>query len=142
MAPHNRRLKLITLAIDGDQYECQITNWKINPPANVVGDKGYTYCPDGEYREETDPEDWTVDLTWLTDWRANGLDRVLWANQGDTVTFVLRNHPDITGEAAEWSGSVILQAPAAGGDARATETSEITLIGVGDVPLPSYPVVP
>ena len=140
---HHRKLKLITLEIDGEEYQCQITSWKINPPGNIgLGDKVKTFCEDGEFREDVDPDDWTVDLTWVTDWRAAGLNRVLWANQGTTVDFSLTNHPTTTGEAVLWAGEVILQAPAAGGDADTTEMSEITLTGVGDVPVPSYPVVP
>lgn len=143
MPAHHTRHKFITLEIDGADYECQITAWKINPPGNIVGDKAYTMCPDGEYREEVDPEDWTLELTWLTDWRAAGLNRVLWANQGEEVVFTLVQHPELAGsEAVSWSGTVILQAPPQGGEARTTDTSEITLIGVGDLPVPTYPAAP
>lgn len=142
MAAHNRRLDFITLDIDGTQYECQITTWNINPPENVVGDKVYTFCPDGEFREETDPEDWTLSLTWVSDWRTGGLDRLLWASQGDELPFTLVNHPTVTGEAVSWSGTVYGKAPAAGGEARTTEMSEVELTGVGDMPVPTFPVVP
>lgn len=138
MVAHNRRLDFITLSIEAVQFECQITEWNLNPPANVVGDLVYTFCPDGEFREETDPEDWTLSLTWATDWRTGGLNRVLWANQGEILDFVLVNHPGVAGEIATWTGQVYGKAPAAGGAARTTEMSEIELTGVGDLPVPVY----
>lgn len=141
-APKVRRLKYITLTIAGVSYECQVTDWKVNPPQNVVGDKIYTACPGGEFREETDPEDWSIDLTWFSDWTATGLNRYLWANQGATAAIILTQHSDITGEAVRWTGSVYIAAPAVGGKTRETETSEITLLGVGTVPTPTYPTVP
>lgn len=145
MVAHNRRLDYITLEIDGENYECQITNWKINPPT-TIGEKKYTFCPDGEFREETDPEDWTLDLTWVTDWRVGGLDRILWAagtSAPETpLDFTLVNHPTRTGEAVSWDGQFYPRCPPAGGEARATEMTEMSFVGVGDVPVPTYPVVP
>lgn len=138
MAAHNRRLDFITLDIEGTQYECQITQWELTPPGNVVGDKVFTFCPDGEFREETDPEDWTLALTWATDWRTGGLNRVLLANQGLPIDFTLVNHPGVTGETVTWTGQVYGQAPVAGGEARSTEMSEVELIGVGDFPTAAY----
>ncbi len=142
MVAHNRRLKTITLEVDGVDVECQVTSWKLNPPQNVVGDKVYTFCPDGEFREETDPEDWTLDLSWVSDWRVGGLNRLLLAESGNVLAFTLRHHPTTTGEAVEFTGSIYAQAPPIGGDARTTEMSEVTLLGVGTFPTPSYPVVP
>lgn len=138
MVAHNRRLDLITLEIEGVAYECQITEWHINPPDNVVGDKVWTFCPDGEFREEVDPADWTLALNWVTDWRTAGLDRLLWANQGAVLDFTLVNHPSVTGEKVTWTGQVYGRAPNGGGAARTTEVSEAELIGVGDLPVPTY----
>lgn len=137
MVAHNRRLKTITLEIDGIDVECQITEWKLNPPQNN-GDLIYTFCPDGAFREEVDPDDWSLDLTWVTDWRTGGLNRHLWANQGDTVPFTLVEHPGVVGEIVTFAGSLLLAAPAVGGAARETEMSEITLLGVGSLPVPTY----
>lgn len=138
----NKRLKTLTLTIGGiTGIECQVTSWKINPPQNN-GDLVYTYCPDGSFREEVDPEDWTLDLTWVSDWTVGGLNRYLWANQGATAAFTLTNHADVTGWAVQWAGSLIVKAPPAGGDVRTTDMSEMTFTGVGAVPTPTYPVVP
>ncbi len=140
---HARRLDSITLTIDGANYECQVTSWTINPPQNV-GDLVYTFCPDGSFREEVDPDDWTLDLAWVTDWRAAGLNRILWdaaTNDPDTpLDFVLTNHPTITGEAVSWTGQLLPRAPAAGGEARTTERSEMTFTLV-DAPTIAYPTV-
>lgn len=142
MAPHQRRRKLITLDLDGVQYECQINDWKLTPPANV-GDKKWTYCPDGEYREEVDDDDWTLDLKWLSDWRVGGLDRVLHAAAAqeapdNQLTFSVVLHPGVTGESSTWSGVIIAKAPPLGGEARTTEESEMSFTGVGDFPVPVY----
>ena len=55
MTAHNRRLKFITLAIGTPpvSYECQVTSWNINNNTDD-GDQIFTYCPDGEFREEAD----------------------------------------------------------------------------------------
>lgn len=142
MPAHARKLKYITLEIDGENYECQVTDWKVNPPDEVVGDLVFTACPGGSYREEVDTEaNWSVDLTFLADWRDGGISRVLWANQGATVPITLVQHPDVTGEAVSFAGEVILRAPAVGGKTREYEVQEINLLGVGEVPTPTYPVV-
>lgn len=138
-AAHNRRLDYITFELDGENYECQLTNWKLNPPTNI-GDKVYTYCPDGEFREAVDQDDWTLDLSWVTDWRVAGLDRILHANVDEELAFVLVNHPTVTGEKVSWAGTIIVKAPATGGEPRTTEMSEMTFTGVGDFPSPTYPV--
>lgn len=142
MPVHQRRRKLITFELDGVNYECQITDWTLKD-SDKVGDKKYTYCPDGEYREEIDPDDWTLDLKWLTDWRVGGLDRILNAAAGqdppdNELPFTLVNHPDVTGETVTWSGVIIAKRPPAGGEARSTEESEMTFTGVGDFPEPTY----
>lgn len=135
---NNKRLKRITLTIGGIAVECQITSWTINPPQNN-GDLVYTFCPGGEFREDSDPDDWTLDLSWVTDWTLGGLNRYLWANQGATAAFVLVAHPDVTGWAVSWSGSILIKAPSQGGDARATDMSEMTFTGVGALPVPTFP---
>lgn len=138
MVAYNKRLKEITLTIGAISIECQVTEWKINPPQNV-GDLVYTFCPAGEFREEVDSEDWTLDLTWVTDWRTGSLNRYLWANDGATAAFVLTNHPTTVGSKVQWSGNLLVHAPAAGGAARETEMTEMTFTGIGAIPLPTYP---
>jgi hypothetical protein len=138
MVAHNRRLDYITLEIEDTQYECQITSWTLNPPDSTVGDLVYTFCPDGAFREVTDPGDWSLELTWVTDWRTGGLNRLLLANQGQAIDFTLVNHPGVTGETVTFAGQLYAQAPPMGGDARTTETSTVTLTGVGNFPTPTY----
>jgi hypothetical protein len=137
----NKRLKTITLTIGAISVECQVTSWKLNPPQNV-GDIVRTFCPDGSFREEVDADDWTLDLKWVTDWTAGGLNRYLWANQDATAAFVLTNYPTTTGWAVQWSGSLVVKAPSVGGERGETDMSEMTFTGVGDLPVPTYPVVP
>lgn len=125
MTQHQRRLKIITLDIGGTNYECQVRTWNMtNNTAD--GDKLYTFCPEGESREETDP-DWALDLTFLSDWTAAGISTYLVEHDGEDVTFQLDHHPDITGEHVRWEGTLRVKAPSVGGDARTTETTQVTL---------------
>lgn len=138
MTAYNKRLKDLTLSIGAIAIECQVTDFKINPPQNV-GDLVYTYCLDGSFREEVDDDDWTLDLKWVTDWRTGSLNRYLWANQGATAAFTLQLHPSTVGSKVQWAGSILVRAPAVGGEVRTTEMSEMTFTGVGALPVPTYP---
>lgn len=129
MTAHNRRLKVITLDLDGQNFECQVQTWTLaNNSAD--GEKMFTYCPDGEFVEETDP-DYALELTFYSDWRSSGISTFLWENDGDDVTFQLDHHPDIVDEHVRWNGTVRIKAPTVGGEVRTTETTEVTLQCVG-----------
>lgn len=128
-AAHNRRLKLINLSIGSTSFECQVSSWTLQNNTDD-GDLMYTFCPDGVFREEVDP-DYALTLTAFADWRSGGLSDFLVANDGTTATFVLDHHPDVPEEHVTWTGNVVVKAPNVGGDARATETHEITLQCVG-----------
>lgn len=133
MTFHNRRLKVITLDLDGTNFECQVKTWNIANNTND-GDKIYTYCPDGESREETEP-DYALELTAFADWRSDGFSDFLWTNDGEDVTFQLDHHPDIALEHVRWAGTLRIKAPSVGGDARTTEETDVTLQIIG---LPAY----
>ena len=102
-----------------ERFECQVNKWNI---ANNTedGEKFYVFCPDGEFREEAEP-DYALELTFFADWRSDGVSDFLTANDQQTVAFQLDHHPDIVGEHVRWAGSVKLKAPNVGGDARTTE---------------------
>lgn len=125
----NRKLKVITFALIGVNFECQLTSWKMinNTPD---GERFYTYCPNGEFFEEAEP-DYALELKFLSDWRPGGISDFLVANDQALAGFVLDNHPDIVGEHVRWSGDCKLKAPDAGGDVRITETQEVTLPVIG-----------
>lgn len=129
MTVHNRRLKLIEFDIAGVGFECQLKNWNLDPGIDD-GDRQYTYCPDGSFIEETDPEA-TLELEFFSDWRSGGISDYLWANSGTDAAFVLDHHPNIVGEHVRWTGSVKLKASPVGGEARSTEMTEITLQIIG-----------
>lgn len=129
MSVHQRRLKIIQFTLDGDSYECQLNSWKLDPGVKD-GDRQYTFCPDGQFVEETDDEP-TLELKFFSDWRSAGISTYLWSNANQTVAFVLDHHPDITGEHVRWTGQVLIKPPSVGGDARDTEVSEITLQIIG-----------
>lgn len=125
MSVHNRRLKLIQFTLDGTAFECQLNSWTLDPGEDD-GDRMYTFCPEGEFTEETDTDP-TLDLKFFSDWRSNGISDYLWTHRNEVVEFVLDHHPEIPGEHVRWTGTVRIKAPAVGGDARTTEVSEVTL---------------
>lgn len=130
---HQRRLKVINFTIGALAFECQLRSWTLNPGVQD-GERVYTYCSSGpnSFIEETDDEP-TLQLTFFSDWRSNGVSDFLWSNNNTEAAFVLDHHPDIVGEHVRWSGSVLVKPPAVGGDARITEVSEVTLQIVGSL---------
>ena len=130
MPPHNRKLKIITLDIGGENFEIQVKTWKLNNETED-GEPAYTFAPDGEYIEETDPV-FNLELVLLADWKLNGVSDFLWSHNGETVPFQIDHHPDITAEHVRWNGNLKIKAPTVGGEARTTELTEITLAVVGE----------
>jgi hypothetical protein len=130
---HQRRLKIVTFTIGGTDYSCQLTSWTLSYGIKT-GDRIYTFCSAGEgqnsFIEETDGEP-TLDLKFLSDWTSSGVSDYLVNNNMTTAAFQLDHHPDIVGEHVRWSGSLQIQAPDVGGDARATEESDCTLPIIG-----------
>lgn len=129
MSVHQRRLKLIEFAIGAVQFECQVESWTLDPGISD-GDRRYSQCPDGEFIEDTDPEP-TLELTFYSDWRSDGISDYLTAHSGEVAAFTLDHHPDIPAEHVTWAGNLMVKAPPVGGDARATEMTEITLQVIG-----------
>lgn len=129
MTAHNRRLKQITFDLDGTEFQCQIQSWQLVNNTDD-GDLMYTFCPDGEFREETD-DDYAIELTFFSDWRSGGISDYLWENDGETVTFAIDHHPDVAAEHVQWTGSVKVKAPTVGGEARDTEVTEVELQCIG-----------
>lgn len=143
MTVHNRRLKTIVFDLDGSEFQCQVKTWKLDPGAQD-GDRMYSFCNDpdpngGAFIEETDDEP-VLELTFFSDWRSAGISRFLWNNNRRDVPFQLDHHPGITGEHMRWTGVVKIKAPAVGGEARATEETEVTLQIVGEPIFDDAPV--
>ncbi|HET6291018.1 MAG TPA: hypothetical protein VFG15_30275 [Amycolatopsis sp.] len=125
MSVHKKRLKLITLSIGSNSLECQVNSWKLDPGVKD-GDRKYTFCPDGEFVEETDAEA-SLELKLFSDWRSAGFSTFLWNNPNTEATFVLDHHPDDPDSHVRFSGKVLIQPAPVGGDARETEMTEVTL---------------
>jgi hypothetical protein len=123
---HQRRLKVALIAVGGSNFECQIKNWSLDP-GEQDGDRQYTFCPDGEFVEETDPEP-TLELEFFADWRSNGISDYLWEHRGEEADVSITNHPDLPAETTLFSGTVRLKAPPVGGEARSTEMQTVTLL--------------
>lgn len=127
--PHHQKVKIIALSIDSIQFECQVQTWNINNNTDD-GDRFYTQCPDGEFREDAEP-DYALELTFFSDWRSDGISDFLWAHDQETVAFQLDHHPDIVDEHVRWVGDLKIKSPNVGGEARTTEMTEVTLPIVG-----------
>ena len=127
---HHRRLKVIEFSLDLDgtpiQFECQLSNWELDP-GEQDGDRRYTFCPDGEFEEETDAEP-SLSLTFFADWREDGISDFLWSNRGQVADALITHHPDTAAETVMFAGKVRLKAPPVGGEARTTEEQEVTLL--------------
>lgn len=140
MAFTNRKLKTIAFALGtANQFEAQIQSWELSNDSDDP-EKIYSYGADGanEDYEEVDPA-WSLNLTFYSDWKADGISDYLMLNDGETVTFELTHHPDIAAEAVKWSGSLRIKAPNIGGEVRNTETQEATFAIIG---APVYSRVP
>lgn len=129
MSVVHRRLKIIQFTIDGTSYECQLNSWTLDPGTDD-GDRQFTFCPDGQFVEETDDEP-TLELKFFSDWRSAGISDFLWSHANEEADFVLDHHPDIPGEHVRWTGTLLVKPAPVGGDARDTETTEVTLQIVG-----------
>jgi hypothetical protein len=129
MPAHNRKLKVITFELDGNNSEIQLSNWTLENNSDD-GEKFPTFAPNGEFIEDADP-DYSLSITAYADWTADGLSDYLWAHDGETVNFTIDHHPDIAAEHVQFSGQVKIKAPAVGGEIATTETTETTLQCVG-----------
>jgi hypothetical protein len=129
VALHNRKLKVINLTIGGNTYECQISNWELQNNTED-GEKIYSFCPDGEAIEETDP-DWALSLTLYSDWTVNGISDYLMANDGVDAAFSIVHHPGTIGEQVQWTGTLRIKAPNIGGEIKTTETQTVVLPIIG-----------
>lgn len=136
MSVHENRLKIIQFVLGGTSFDCQVSSWTVSAGIKT-GATLYSFCAAGEgnnaFIEQTDGTP-TLALKFYSDYRSAGISDYLWLNNMQTVAFTLDHHPDITGEHVQWSGFVQIQAPDAGGDARATEVQSVTLPIVGAIP--------
>lgn len=133
MTIHKRKMRLVELSFGTAPsdlaFECQLNTWQLNNNTED-GDRIYTLCPTGEDTEDTDP-DYTLDCTFFSDWREDGISDYLWAHDGETVAFTLDHHPDIAAEHVRWSGNLKIKAPNVGGEARENEQTEVTFVIIG-----------
>jgi hypothetical protein len=138
--PLVRKLKIITFTLAGNSFAWQLEKWKLNDNTED-GEKLYTFGAadaTAEFREDAEP-DYSLDMTYFSDWRSGGISDYLWLNDQVTLAFVLDHHPDISAEHVRWSGSLKIKAPTVGGDVRTTERTEVTFPVIGK---PTYARIP
>lgn len=129
MTTNHRKLKIVTFTLGGNDFACQVKTWRMLNNTDD-GEKMYAFCPDGEFREDAEP-DYALELSFYADWRSNGVSDYLTVNDQATVAFILDHYPDIPAEHVRWSGNAKIKAPSAGGEARTTEMSDVTLPVIG-----------
>lgn len=132
MTVHHRKIKMIQFSINTIEFNCQVQTWNVVNNTEM-GDKQYAMCGGGsesEFREEGEP-DYTLEMTVYADWRLDGISDFLTAHDGEIAEFTADWHPDIPGEHVRRTGRLYVKDPGMGGEARATETHEITLQIIG-----------
>lgn len=136
MTAHNRKLKNVVFELDGVDYAGQLTSCTMS---NGTDDPDITYTlKEGEeFADDADPS-WTFDLSFVADWTVNGISDYLTDHGGEQVSFRYELHTDLPTDHVAWDGQIKLKAPDVGGDARATEKTDITLAVVGE-PVKSRP---
>lgn len=138
--PKSRKLKVITFTLGGNNYEHQLKTWKLTNGTNagnttfVFGGNTDDPTKPGAIVEDTDPS-WTLDLTFLADWANAGISDFLTVHDTETATFQIDHHPNEVGEHVRWVGSAKIAAPTVGGDANATEETQVSLVVAGS---PTY----
>lgn len=138
MTVNHRKIKQIQFSVTPESgtpldFECQIQSWTLTPPQED-GERFYTQCPDGEFVEDTEPT-WSLELTFFSDWKLDGISDFLAAHAGELATFTLDHHPDQADEHVQWAGQLKLKCPPIGGAARATEQQTVTMPCIGE---PAY----
>lgn len=134
--PKSRKLKVITFTLGGNNYEHQLKTWKLNNGTNA-GNTTYVYGGNasdptlpGAIVEDANPS-WTLDLTFLADWANAGISDFLTVHDTETAAFQIDHHPNEVGEHVRWVGSAKIAAPSVGGDANATEETQVSLVVAG-----------
>lgn len=128
ITPTPYKQKSITFTLDGNDFDCRVQNWRLNNNT-PTGEKMYSQCSGGtggEFVEEPTP-DWTLEITFYSDWTLDGISDFLTSNDQEVVAFVLRHHEDIPGSGVQWTGTCTLHAPTVGADAMTTEMTEVVL---------------
>jgi hypothetical protein len=128
MAPHHRKLKILVLTIGLTDFQAQVRTGRVVNNSED-GEKMYTFGGPGEageFREDAEPN-YALEMTLFADWRSGGLSDFLTANDGQIADFVFDHHPDIPEEHVRRTGKLKVRDPGMGGDARTTETQEVTL---------------
>jgi hypothetical protein len=126
---HARKSKQIQFVLEGNSFQCQIKAFKkVNNTPD--GEKLNSLCPDGEVRDETDP-DYALEIEFWCDWRSGGISDYLELNDGETVAFQYDKFPEIAAEHVRWTGTCVIKAPSVGDEAKVTETQSVTLLCIG-----------
>lgn len=128
MPVHGRQLTDLNFELGGTEYRCQVrsaivTNNSDEPEVLA------TFCPDGDYVAAA-VGSFSLDMVFISDWSAGGISDFLWQNDGLTADFQLDLYSDTAGQHVRWTGTVNIKAPNVGGEAKATDLTEVSLLCV------------
>lgn len=106
------------------EYECHVSSAVIQPSQEVI--EYATLCPDGSFTA-LGKESFSVEVTALQDWSADGLCRFLWENAGleSTMTFQPKGSAAVGADNPAWVAIVTLPRPPVGGDVNTFAEAEL-----------------
>jgi hypothetical protein len=115
------------------EYECHVSAVTIESDQEVLTHE--TLCPEGSF-SALGKESFSVVVTAVQDWTADGLTRFLWENAGKAakLRFTPGGNTPPTVEAPMFICDVVLPRPDVGGEINTYATTEITFAVTG-VPL-------
>lgn len=129
MPPQIKKRKRITLMVNGVAHETQVTTARVVNNTED-GEVLYTYAPDGEVREEADPN-YALELTYFANWTVTGISWLLSQLDGQTVDFSFTDYPDDPAWTVTREGQVKIKEPSLGGQVRTNDIQELTLPIIG-----------
>jgi hypothetical protein len=133
---HVRRT--INLTIDGDSFQCEVTNVTITPSVSTA--TATALCDDGVVQDVGVPV-WTLDVDYLVDHNVGSFYRFLVGNVGAVASYSYEPDP-VNAAGVLYEGTLVVIPGPAGGEAGAFETGSVSLPVNGEPSIVDPPVVP
>jgi hypothetical protein len=118
-------------------YECHVSTVELAPEQEVIDYQ--TLCVDGSF-SALGRESFTLNITAIQDWSADGFTRFCWENAGKEAQVKFR--PDsavISTDNPEWLATVTIPRPKVGGEVSTFATAEMVFPVKG---VPTIDIIP
>lgn len=103
-------------------YECHVSAVNLVPSQEII--EYQTLCPDGSFTA-LGKESFTVEVTSIQDWSADGLSRFLWENAGREAAMRFAPYGVLGTDTPQWTANVVLPRPNVGGEVSTFATSDL-----------------